>query len=605
MGPIQLAQQLNDASAPLSAEQVNGLQKLISSLNPIQQSWVSGYLAASANIASINLPSIAPSAAKEAQLTILYGSQSGNAKSVACDLKAKAEARGLAVQLVNMADYKPNQLKNEKHLAIVVSTYGEGEPPEDAESLHEFLVSKKAPNLNELEVSVLGLGDSSYQYFCQTAIDFDQRLTALGAKTALARVDLDIDYEASSTTWITRVLDVFEPALKAKQQNANVIPMSSFTASSPSTSLYSKNNPFTAELLSVQKITGRDSSKDIRHVEISLAGSDLTYQPGDALGVYFLNDEQRISALLEQVKLTGEEEIKLDGKTYTVKQVLIEKLELTKSYPSFVEQYAHITGNVGLLEIIEDKNILRAYLEPRQIFDVIAQNPAEIDAQALVDCLRPIQPRLYSIASSQAEVDDEVHLTVALVSYHAFDELHQGSCSSYLSHRIEEGADIQVFVEQNNHFRLPADDKPIIMIGPGTGIAPFRAFLQEREARSSVGKNWLFFGNPHFTQDFLYQVEIQNYLKSGLLTHVDVAFSRDQTDKVYVQDRMKERGKELFEWLESGAHIYVCGDANRMAKDVHQTLLEIIQAYGGRSAEQADDYLKELRIQKRYQKDVY
>ncbi|WP_105258339.1 assimilatory sulfite reductase (NADPH) flavoprotein subunit [Pseudoalteromonas sp. T1lg88] len=597
-----LLNQLNAAASPLTPEQVQKLQGLVAELNPIQQAWVSGYLAGNANSAAL-AGGVATNAGEAATLTILYGSQTGNAKGVATQLQAQAQARGLAVNLVSMADYKPTALKKEQFISIVVSTYGEGEPPEDAEALYEFLATKKAPKLEGVKIAVLGLGDSSYEFFCQTAKDFEERLVKLGAEVILQRVDLDVDYEDHSDAWINGALDAFEPDLKAQQTNNNVVsmPMTAGAASQ-----YNKQNPFTAELLTVQKITGRDSTKDVRHIEISLEGSDIQYQPGDSLGVYFLNDETKVDKVLATLELDGETQVTLGDEALSLRDALIERLELTQSYPGFVEKYAAVTENAELLALVADKAAMREYIEARQTYDVIFQNPAKVSAQELVDSLRKVQPRLYSIASSQAEVEDEVHLTLAVVEFDGFGEQHLGGCSGYLGRFAEEGATIKVFTEHNDNFRLPADDNtPVIMIGPGTGIAPFRAFLQEREARDAQGNNWLFFGNPHFTQDFLYQTEIQGYLKSGLLTKVDVAWSRDQAQKVYVQDRIREQGEQLFAWLEQGAHVYICGDASRMAKDVHQALVDVIKAQGGKDDDSAEQYLKELRSANRYQKDVY
>ncbi|NUZ12129.1 assimilatory sulfite reductase (NADPH) flavoprotein subunit [Pseudoalteromonas sp. McH1-7] len=603
-----LLSQLSAAASPLTNEQLQKLQGLVGELNPIQQAWVSGYLAATANSAALSgvAGQATASVGDSAPLTILYGSQTGNAKGVATLIKTQAEARGLTTKLVNMADYKPANLKKEKFLVIAVSTYGDGEPPEDAEALHEFLVSKKAPKLAGVKQAVIGLGDTSYEFFCQTAKDFEARLGALGAEIAVPRIDLDVDYEAQAQEWITQALDVFEPELKAQQTGGgNVINMP-YGMPEPAASQYTKQNPFAAELNVVQKITGRNSSKDVRHIEISLEGSDITYQPGDSLGVYFLNDPQEVAAILEVLNLDKAQTVMLGDLTVSVETALIEHLELTQSYPGFVEKYAIATGNEELSALANDKAALRAYIEERQIFDVIKQNPANIEAQALVDCCRKLQARLYSIASSQAEVEEEVHLTVGLVEFDAFGEKHFGGCSGYLANRAEEGAKVKVFSEHNDNFRLPSDNTtPVIMVGPGTGIAPFRAFLQEREARDAEGENWLFFGNPHFTEDFLYQVEIQKYVKSGLLTHVDLAFSRDQAEKIYVQDRLREKGEAVFAWLEKGAHFYVCGDATRMAKDVHQALIDIIKTHGGKDDEQAEQYLKALRSANRYQKDVY
>jgi sulfite reductase (NADPH) flavoprotein alpha-component len=317
--------QLSSATSPLSAEQVQKLQGLVAELNPIQQAWVSGYLAANANTAVLGGVAPTAQAGEAASLTILYGSQTGNAKGVATQLKAQAESRGLTVKLVNMADYKPNNLKKEKFISVVVSTYGEGEPPEDAENLHEFLYSKKAPKLDGVKVAVLGLGDSSYEFFCKTAQDFDQRFTDLGAETVFARADLDVDYEDEANTWLTGALDAFEPDLKAQSAgSAQVIPMPGAAAA---TSQYNKQNPFAAELSVVQKITGRDSTKDVRHVEISLEGSDLTYTAGDSLGVYFLNDEVLVDEALALLSIDASTEITLGDKTISVRQALIENLE--------------------------------------------------------------------------------------------------------------------------------------------------------------------------------------------------------------------------------------------------------------------------------------
>lgn len=595
-------------ASPLSEQQVQQLQGLVSQLNPIQQAWVSGYLAASAQLAGqVAGHAAAAQAAASASLTILFGSQTGNARHVAEALAKQAQGKGIVAKVVDMAEYKTSQLKNEQYLVIVTSTYGEGEPPENAIGLYNFLFSKKAPKLNGLKYAVLGLGDTSYEFFCKTAQDFDQRLAELGATPVQARADLDVDYQAQADSWSGEVIAKLEPELKAATApSAQVIAWPGSDATAGATSQYNKQNPFAAELYTKQKITGRDSTKDVRHIEISLAGSGLTYQPGDALGVYFSNDQALVRELLLLTAIARDTPVQLAGETLTIEQALTDQLELTQSYPAFVEKYAAATSNAALTALAADKAALRAYLAERQIIDIVREHPGLLSAQQLADALRKQQPRLYSIASSQAEVEDEVHLTVGVVRYDAYGQPHLGGASGFLAERLAEGDKVKVFVEQNNNFRLPVnDDTPLIMIGPGTGIAPFRAFLQERDSRGASGKNWLFFGNPHFTQDFLYQLELQNYLKRGLLTKLNVAFSRDQAQKVYVQDKLRAHGSELWQWLEDGAHLYICGDANRMAKDVQQALLDIVQQYGGKTAEQAQAYLDELRVAKRYQKDVY
>lgn len=595
-------------ASPLSEQQVKQLQGLVSQLNPIQQAWVSGYLAASAQLAGQSV-AVAPSAvaAPAATLTVLYGSQTGNAKHVAEDLGKAASGKGFTVKVQDLAEYKAANLKNERFLVIVTSTYGEGEPPENAISFYNFLFSKKAPQLSELRYAVLGLGDTSYEFFCKTAQDFDQRLAELGGKAIIARADLDVDYGSAAANWQQQLITTLEPEFaQAPAATADVLSWPGVSQTAAAQSSYNKQNPFSAELYTNQKITGRDSTKDVRHIEISLAGSGLRYQPGDALGIYFSNDPQLVKELLLLTGIAANTPVLLGTERLTISDALTEQLELTQSYPAFVDKYAKASGSAVLQALAADKTALRSYLADRQLIDIVREHPALISAQQLVDALRKQQPRLYSIASSQAEVEDEVHLTVGVVRYQAYGKPHLGGASGFLAERLAEGGSIRVFVETNNNFRLPEnDDTPVIMIGPGTGIAPFRAFLQERDARGAGGKNWLFFGNPHFTQDFLYQVELQNYLKQGLLTRLDVAFSRDTAEKVYVQHKLLKHAAEVWQWLEQGAHLYICGDGARMAKDVHQALLTIVQQQGGKDEKAAQQYLDQLRIAKRYQKDVY
>jgi sulfite reductase (NADPH) flavoprotein alpha-component len=596
-----------NAFAMLNEQQLTQLSSAASALNKEQLIWASGYLAGLAG--AVALPASATEttqtqAVEAATLTILYGSQTGNAKGVANKYKAQVESKGVKAKVVSMADYKPRSIKNESHLLVVVSTHGEGDAPDDAVELHEFLASKKAPKLPNLKYAVIGLGDTSYEFFCQTAKDFDQRLSTLGATAFAERLDCDVDYDTAISAWSEKVDAVLVDLLKPVETTQ--VTQTTPAANAVSEALYTKQNPFSASLSESLKITGRDSIKDIRHIEISLEDSGIQYQPGDALGVYFLNDDKMVERIVNATGNDVNTQVTLGEASLTLAQALKEKLEITLSYPGFVKAYQAATQQQALADLMADKAALRTYLNESQIVDIVEAYPAKVDAQTLVDALRVITPRLYSIASSQAEVEDEVHLTVAHVEYEANGFTHQGGASGYLSTRLEEGDEIKVYVENNNNFRLPADDNtPVIMVGPGTGIAPFRAFMQERDARGAEGKNWLLFGNPSFTQDFLYQTEWQGYLKSGLLSKISLAFSRDQAEKIYVQDRLIENAKEVFEWLEAGAHFYVCGDATRMAKDVEAALLDIIQAQGNKSEADAKAYLTDMRKTKRYQKDVY
>ena len=601
----------NNSSA-LDANQLASLQQSVADYSSLQLAWASGYLAARSEQGQYAQLAPAPVAAAVVAktLTILYASQTGNAKGVAGQLEKSAKAAGINVVLKNIADYKAKAIKNETHLLIVASTNGEGEPPDDAIEFHEFLLGKKAPKLPNLSYSVLALGDSSYEFFCKTGQDFDERLQALGAKQVSPRVDCDVDYDSDSESWTLSIVETLKDELTQADAPLATVSNIGGLPTAGAASQYSKQNPLAAEFSLSQKITGRDSAKDVRHIEIDLGESGLTYQVGDALGVWFENDEQLVSKLLTELNFSGDEKVSLkvsgEVQEFSLKAALISQLEITQTAPSFIEFWAQVSKDSKLVTVASDKNSAREFAGEHQIIDVVSLAKAEIDAQGFVDALRKITPRLYSIASAQAEVEEEVHLTVGLVSYEANGDTRTGGASGFLAERLVEGQKVRVFVEHNDNFRLPqSDDTAVIMIGPGTGVAPFRAFMQEREARDAGGDNWMFFGDQTFTQDFLYQTEWQNYLKSGLLTRMDVAFSRDQAEKIYVQDRLKEQAAEVFAWLERGAHLYICGDANRMAKDVHQTLNEIIQEHGKLTAEQAEDYLKSLRSNKRYQKDVY
>ncbi len=585
--------------SPLSDEQQRQLGQVLSTLNTQQLAWVSGYLYGLSQSGHQGVATSAAVASPSGSLTILYGSQTGNAKGVASAIKAQAEARGLPVTLASMADYKPKQLKKESHLLVVVSTYGEGEPPESAVDLFEQLKKGKIGKLDGLKFAVLGLGDSSYEFFCQTGKDFDNFLASAGAERIYELASLDVDYQDAAKSWSEQALNAIAATLSIGAASS----VASAVQQAVGHSQYSKENPFPARLSVNQKITGRDSTKDIRHIEINLADSGLTYQPGDALGVWFDNDAELVGEVQALTGLSGDEAT-AQG---TLRAALIGHFELTRLHGGFITGLADISDNAALKDLAGDKAQVNALVASAQVVDILKRFPTALTAEQLIGLLRPLTPRLYSIASSQSEVEEEVHLTVGVVRYPQEDgTVRSGAASSYLADRLIEDGEVRVFIEHNDNFRLPQNpDTPVIMVGPGTGIAPFRAFMQEREAQGAEGKNWLFFGNPHFTQDFLYQVEWQRYVKSGLLSKISLAFSRDQANKIYVQDRLREAGQELYLWLEAGAHFYVCGDANKMAKDVQEALLEVIAEHGHKSREEAEEYLSELRRAKRYQRDVY
>lgn len=546
---------------------------------------------------------VAPAVSKE--VTVLYGSQTGNAQGLAENAGKQLEQSGFQVTVSSMSDFKPNQLKKVNNLLIVVSTHGEGEPPDNALSFHEFLHGRRAPKLEDLRFSVLALGDSSYEFFCQTGKEFDQRLEELGGKRISPRVDCDLDYDEPAAEWLEGVLKGLNEAGGGSAAPAPA------AASQTGESSYSRTNPFRAEVLENLNLNGRGSNKETRHVELSLEGSGLTYEPGDSLGVYPENDPELVELLLKEMNWDPEEIVTLNkqGDVRPLKEALISHYEITVLTKPLLEQAAQLTGNDELRELLAPGNEenVKAYIEGRDLLDLVRDyGPFSVSAQEFVSILRKMPARLYSIASSLSANPDEVHLTIGAVRYDAHGRERKGVCSILCAERLQPGDTLPVYVQHNQNFKLPKDpETPIIMVGPGTGVAPFRSFMQEREETGAEGKAWMFFGDQRFVTDFLYQTEWQNWLKDGVLTKMDVAFSRDTEEKVYVQHRMLEHSAELFEWLQEGAAVYICGDEKHMAHDVHHTLLEIIEKEGNMSREEAEAYLADMQQQKRYQRDVY
>ncbi|EDX5692407.1 NADPH-dependent assimilatory sulfite reductase flavoprotein subunit [Salmonella enterica] len=588
---------------PLNPQQLARLQAATTDFTPEQLAWVSGYFWGVLNPRSdADAVTRAPERGSPG-ITLISASQTGNARRVAEALRDDLLAVNLNVNLVNAGDYKFKQIACEKLLVVVTSTQGEGEPPEEAVALHKFLFSKKAPRLNNTAFAVFSLGDTSYEFFCQAGKDFDNKLAELGGERLLDRVDADVEYQTVAAQWRARIVDV----LKSRTPVTTPVPsVVSGAVNEIHTSPYTKEAPLRASLSVNQKITGRNSEKDVRHIEIDLGDSGLCYQPGDALDVWYQNDPALVKEIVELLWLKGDEPVAVDGKLLPLTEALQWHFELTVNTAGIVENYATLTRSEFLLPLVGDKAQLQHYAAATPIADMLRFSPSQLDADALVGLLRPLTPRLYSIASSQAEVENEVHLTVGVVRYDIEGRARAGGASSFLADRVDDEGEVRVFIEHNENFRLPTNpETPIIMIGSGTGIAPFRAFMQQRAAEGAEGKNWLFFGNPHFTEDFLYQVEWQRYVKEGLLSRIDLAWSRDQKEKIYVQDKLREQGAELWRWINDGAHIYVCGDARRMAADVEKALLEVIAEFGGMDLESADEYLSELRVERRYQRDVY
>ncbi|MEQ1638710.1 MAG: assimilatory sulfite reductase (NADPH) flavoprotein subunit [Methylococcales bacterium] len=590
---------------PLNAEQHRTAQQLIVGLSPEQLAWFAGYMTAQiVNNSTLPVNDLTIAEKHDAQITILVGSQTGNSSALALQIQTLANKRSLNAVIQHMEDYPLTQLKSAQFVLVIVSTYGEGEPPDNAKELYEQLLSKRAPSLNQTHFAVLALGDSSYEFFCKTGADFDQRLAELGATRILPRVDCDVDYEASAEAWMEDVLNALSSRLGAGAQQSAIsaVPVFKTTASS-----YSRKNPFSAPLLEKIILNGRGSIKETYHIELSLENSGLSYAPGDALGVYPSNAPKLVDALLQALHFSSAEAVVIDAKQRAIGDALLHHYEITTITRPMLQKYATLAKLEALHQLLDDghKEAFNVYCYGRDIIDLVTDfSVRHISPQAFVDCLRKQSPRLYSIASSLKRHPDEVHLTVAAVRYETYGRRRKGVASTFLADSVDENHPVPVYIHHNNNFKLPNDPAaPIIMIGSGTSIAPFRAFIEEREAMGATGKNWLFFGDQHFTTDFLYQTEWQRYLKKGVLTRMDVAFSRDQEQKIYVQQRMQERAKELYAWLENGATVYVCGDEKRMAQDVHTALQTIVAAESGNKDSAA--YLTLLQKQKRYQRDVY
>lgn len=582
--------------APFNSDQRQALDSLFAGFDPVQRGWLSGFLAASGSVAKQ-----VSTVAAAGKLTVLFGTESGNSEVLADRAVKAAKKRGFQAVMKNMSEIAAADLAKVSNLLVIVSTWGDGEPPETAISFYkEFMASENS--LTHVKFSVCALGDTSYEKFCQTGKDLDAKLEQLGATRIANRADCDVDYEDSYTTWLDIALSALAPTTAA--------PVAFEAPAFVATTEYGKKNPFPAETLDTLILNGEGSHKETLHLEFSLAASGLTYEPGDALAVVPVNAPDVVKAVLQAAKLTGNEEVEVKNiGRKLLADALREDYDITALSRAVLTKLAEAADSATLRDLLTDdaKDRLKEFNQGREIVDaLLAFAPNGLTAAALSGIFRKLPPRLYSIASSPLAHTDEVHLTVAAVRYQTHGRERKGVCSTYLADLVKTGSPVQVFVQPNKNFRLPADGAtPVIMVGPGTGVAPFRAFVEHRAALGSTGKNWLFFGDQHYTYDFLYQLEWQDFLKDGVLTRLDVAFSRDQPEKVYVQDRMIERAEELYQWLEEGAHFYVCGDANRMAHDVHEALISVVENQAGVTREAAEAYVEDLKKTKRYQRDVY
>ena len=556
--------------------------------------WLSGYFYGLANDknSAAQLSSPPKSLPK---VTVLYASETGNATGIAQKLHDQLVAKKVPVTLSNVLDYRIKSLKKETHVILVASTYGDGEAPDEALTFYNALMSDKAPKLDHLSFSVFGLGDSSYDLFCQTGIDFDKRFSELGASRLLERVNADVEFEEAAEKWINELSEILTHTESQVTDTTN-------TSTVSSAQNWSESHPFTGELLNIIDLTDVGSEKNVWHLEIGLDESGIQYQPGDIVALLPENDSELVDELIKTLGLSADEPVTIKDETYTLKDALIQKREITSLNKKLVESYAEQTKQNDL---DCSSNEIKHLIEGGDFLDLIQAYPTKLNAQELIDLLRPLRTRQYSIASSQAVYDDEVHVTVKQVEYESLNRIRKGVCSNWLA-KLTEGDRVPLYIKPNNGFKLPKDDQAkIVMVGAGTGIAPFRSFLQQREADGLTGNTWLFFGEQHFHTDFLYQLEWQKLVKTGVLENISLAFSRDQAEKIYVQNRLLEQAQELFEWLENGAYLYVCGDRNYMAKDVHNAFVTILVEQGQKTPEEAEAYLQDLVTQRRYQRDVY
>jgi len=597
---------LRTENSPFNEQQLKQLQSSIGSLNPAQSQWLSGYLAG--RLAEKLPVSSAPQTLTGASLSIIYATETGNAEGIATRLAARLEQQGTRAELHAMGDFRPTALRKLNQVVFIISTHGEGDPPDEALELFEYLDSKRAPELPELNYRVLALGDRSYSKFCEAGRQLDEKLQKLGAQAFGVRVECDVDFEPDSNQLTDEVLQYAREKLESDDQSIKTGAQGSNHLSLvPNESRWSRAQPFSAEVGQIQKITGSDSDKDIYHLEILLDEPELHYEAGDSLGVWASNDSQLVDWILTALQIGPSEIVHYDDRDMTASHALTEHLEITRLSADTVLAFAK-AGQLSELEnhfssLEPDQQ--QAFIEQRQLADLVEEYATQIPAQTLVELLRPLAPRSYSIASSQKAFAEEAHLTVATLSSNATGTKRQGVASGFLNQRLEPGETVRVFLEPNRRFRLPENaEAPVIMIAAGTGIAPFRAFMQELEERDSTPDSWLIFGNPHLRTDFLYQREWLRWRDSGLLNRIDTAWSRDQQEKHYVQDVVREQAPLIDEWLQRGAYIYLCGSL-QMGQAVLDALQESLAVQRNIEPDKAASLLSELRRDKRIKKDLY
>ncbi|MCH4335914.1 assimilatory sulfite reductase (NADPH) flavoprotein subunit [Staphylococcus haemolyticus] len=620
---------LSVTNSPFTEGQAAQINELLQTLTPEQKVWLSGYLVANQQLTSNGtVPSQTGSSSTNANgltegteamlqqnepvitpekraITLLYGSETGNAQGLAEIFEERLSNIGHNVTLKAMDEFKPKNLKNVEDLFIITSTQGEGDPPDNAAELHEFIHGRKAPKLEGVRFSVLALGDQTYEYFCQTGRDFDRKLDELGAERIYDRVDCDVDYEEDAEKWMANVINAIDTAPEGTQ-NEQIV---SESIKSAKEKKFSKANPYQAEVLENINLNGQGSNKETRHIEFLLDNFGEDYEVGDCLVVLPQNDPALVDLLISTLGWDPNDQVQIsdEGDTLGLEEALTTHFEITKLTKPLLINAASFFENEELNEKVEDNEWVQSYIEGRDLIDLLNDfATTELQPENLYQLLRKLPPREYSISSSYQALPDEVHITVGAVRYNSHGRDRSGVCSVQFAERIQPGDTVPIYLKRNPKFKFPKEgDTPVIMIGPGTGVAPFRAYMQEREEHGFKGNTWLFFGDQHFTTDFLYQTEWQEWLKDGVLGKMDVAFSRDTGEKVYVQHRIAERSKEFNEWLQKGASLYICGDEKHMAKDVHQAIRNVLMKEQNLSEEDAEAYLKQMKKDKRYQRDVY
>ena len=585
---------INQSDFLLDSRKQEDLQRFAEGLNREQLLWASGYLTGFGKSA----PTQKIRGNTGERVTILFGTETGNAKRLAEVLATKARIAGVQTNVQDMLAYGRAKLRRDRIIVLIVSTHGDGEPPDSARTLLASLTDGPVPDLHDSRFAVLALGDASYPRFCQAGKAFDVALASAGAERLLPRVDCDVDYEEDAICWMEQLLGVLTTGKSS--------PAAPLPAPVPKQGC-SSHATFPAVLLDKVNLSGRGSDREVWHLELDFDGSGLHYAPGDIVSVTPSNPPQLVEELLDRLELDHKAPVRTRQGEMPLVEALAAHYEITRITWPFLERYARLSDAKALQSAIagRDVNGLDTWTDGREVIDVVGQYPVKgLSAQSFAECLRPLPPRRYSIASSLLAVPGEVHLTVAAIRYSSHGRARMGVASTFLADRVAIGRPVPIFIEPNAEFRLPEDSgQAIIMIGAGTGVAPFRSFLQEREVLGDAGNNWLFFGDRHFSTDFLYQREWLRWLKDGHLTRLDVAFSRDQERKIYVQDRLRERAGDVFAWLEEGAAVYVCG-AEAMGRAVQQSLVDIVQS-AGRTQVQAEEYILELKQTGRYHRDVY